>query len=58
MIPNDRYTVRPEDLRAARLSLTRDAWDAALLAGDVQAADRYAAEVSRLENINDEENDR
>jgi hypothetical protein len=34
---------------AARLVLARDAWDAALLAGDLEAADRLAAEVADLE---------
>lgn len=58
MTDQPRPTIRPEDLRAARLSLTRDAWDAALLQGDLEAADRYAAEVSRLENTDEKENDR
>jgi hypothetical protein len=38
----------PEVL-AARLALARDAWDAALLAGDWDEADRCALEVEALE---------
>jgi hypothetical protein len=36
-------------VRGARLALARDAWDEALAAGDVEEADRLAAEVARLE---------
>lgn len=46
---NGRGTVTSEDVRAARLVLARDAWDAALIAGDLEAADRCAAEVAALE---------
>jgi len=37
----------PDEL-AARLNLARDAWDTAFLAGDLEAADRIAAEVADL----------